>query len=128
MNMLGMPLFLDYYTIYDPESGKIGWAPHTGSQKDSVTSGAVPPKSQILEVRALPVPPPIPINWVAIGSAWAFTSGILALGYFSWAKYVKPDWVVELDNMRYLAVTSMLGLFALLVSIFSIQPILYLVF
>ena len=45
MNMLGMPLYLDYYSIHDPETGIIGWAPNTGSEKDSVQSGPVPPSS-----------------------------------------------------------------------------------
>lgn len=56
MNMLGMPLFLDYYTVHDPETGKIGWAPHTGSEKDQVASGPLPPKNQVIEVRTLPEP------------------------------------------------------------------------
>ena len=40
-----MPLFLDYYAIHDPESGRIGWAPHTGSEKVNISEGPIPPAS-----------------------------------------------------------------------------------
>jgi hypothetical protein len=33
MNILGMPLFTDYYTIHDPITGTVGWAPHSASTK-----------------------------------------------------------------------------------------------
>ena len=38
MNVLGMPLYLDYYSIHDPVTGIISWAPHTGSEKENVNS------------------------------------------------------------------------------------------
>ena len=87
MNMLGMPIFLDYYTIHDPESGKIGWAPHTGSEKDTVVSGPLPPKYQVLEVRSLPVPPTEPIDWISILVSWTFTSGLIYLSFLGWNKW-----------------------------------------
>ena len=45
-----MPLFVDYYTIHDPVLGTVMWAPHTSSLKDSLVSGDLPPKTQLLEV------------------------------------------------------------------------------
>ena len=36
MNILGMPLFVDYYTIHNPETGVVGFAPHTASTKNNV--------------------------------------------------------------------------------------------
>ena len=33
VNMLGMPLFVDYYTVHDPGQRRISWAPHTASTK-----------------------------------------------------------------------------------------------
>lgn len=36
MNILGMPLFVDYYTIHDPVTGVIGWAPHSSSLKSTL--------------------------------------------------------------------------------------------
>lgn len=50
MNILGMPLFVDYYTIHDPVQGTVGWAPHSSSVKFNVASGNIPPKDQMLEV------------------------------------------------------------------------------
>ena len=50
MNILGMPLFVDYYTIHDPVTGTIGWAPHTSSLKESLQSGSIPSKDQFLQV------------------------------------------------------------------------------
>lgn len=49
MNIFGMPLFIDYYTVHDPESGNVGWAPHSASNKGDVTRGT-PPTAQFLEI------------------------------------------------------------------------------
>ena len=42
MNILGMPLLVDYYSIHNPDTGVIGFAPHTASKKSSITSANVP--------------------------------------------------------------------------------------
>lgn len=42
MHILGMPVFVDYYSIHDPVAGTVDWAPHTNSPKDTVLSGPVP--------------------------------------------------------------------------------------
>ena len=34
-NLLGMPIFIDYYTVFEPQSDTIGWAPHKDSAKES---------------------------------------------------------------------------------------------
>ena len=39
MNVIGMPLFVDYYTIHDPETGIVGYAPHSTSQKSDLVEG-----------------------------------------------------------------------------------------
>ena len=36
MNILGMPLHVDYYTVHDPSTGKVSWAPHKDSAKGRV--------------------------------------------------------------------------------------------
>lgn len=36
MNIIGMPAFIDYYTMHDPETGSIDFAPHTVSSKQSL--------------------------------------------------------------------------------------------
>lgn len=44
MNILGMPLLVDYYSIHDPQTGTIGIAPHNASNKANISSGPIPPK------------------------------------------------------------------------------------
>lgn len=118
MNILGMPIFIDYYSVHDPETGKISWAPHPGSEKLNVQEGAVPPKSQVIEVFKLPVIVE-PVNYIAVGSAWLITVTFVSIGYDFWAKFVNPTWVFTLDSARYFAVTFMLSLFTLIISVFS---------
>ena len=36
MNILGMPIFVDYYTVHDPKEGTIGFAPHSTSYKKTL--------------------------------------------------------------------------------------------
>lgn len=36
MNILGMPVHVDYYTIHDPVKGTVRWAPHNNSPKDTI--------------------------------------------------------------------------------------------
>ena len=43
MNILGMPLLVDYYSIHNPDTGVIRFAPHTASAKSSITSASIPP-------------------------------------------------------------------------------------
>ena len=42
MNILGMPVFVDYYSIHDPITGIVSWAPHTNSVKGEVQLGKAP--------------------------------------------------------------------------------------
>ena len=39
-NTLGMPLLIDYYSVHDPVSGKISFAPHSASQKSEILIGS----------------------------------------------------------------------------------------
>lgn len=36
MSILGMPIFVDYYSIHEPKTAKVFWAPHTASTKPDV--------------------------------------------------------------------------------------------
>ena len=42
MHILGMPVFVDYYSVHEPLTGKVLWAPHTNSPKSTVVSGPIP--------------------------------------------------------------------------------------
>ena len=41
MNILGLPVLIDYYTMHDVEKGTISWAPHSGSDKKDIIEGEV---------------------------------------------------------------------------------------
>lgn len=41
-SIIGMPVFVDYYSIHEPKTGAVHWAPHTNSPKDTVVSGPAP--------------------------------------------------------------------------------------
>jgi len=49
MNIMGMPVFVDYYTIHDPLTGKVGYVPHNTSSKTDLTEGT-PSTTQFLAV------------------------------------------------------------------------------
>ena len=36
MNILGMPLHVDYYTVFDADEGTVSWAPHRDSPKGPI--------------------------------------------------------------------------------------------
>ena len=39
-NILGMPLLVDYYSVHDPVSGTISFAPHSASEKSDILTGS----------------------------------------------------------------------------------------
>lgn len=42
MHILGMPLFIDYYTVHDMDEGTIGFVPHSVSSKSQLVAGSDP--------------------------------------------------------------------------------------
>ena len=49
MNILGLPVLIDYYTMHDVEKGTISWAPHTGSSKKDIIEGEVIARSKLAD-------------------------------------------------------------------------------
>ena len=49
MNILGMPVHVDYYTVHDPVKGTVDWAPHYKSPKGDVQVGPVPRGDKVLK-------------------------------------------------------------------------------
>lgn len=37
--VMGLPLFMDYYTVHDDTKGRLGFVPHTTSDKGNLESG-----------------------------------------------------------------------------------------
>lgn len=52
MNILGMPVHVDYYMINDPVKGTVEWAPHYNSPKSDMVRTPRPDKTQILQAIA----------------------------------------------------------------------------
>mmetsp|Transcript_1795 Transcript_1795/g.2551 ORF Transcript_1795/g.2551 Transcript_1795/m.2551 type:complete len:270 (-) Transcript_1795:248-1057(-) len=48
MNILGMPLHVDYYSVHDPEKGTVSWAPHKDSPKGTIKTGPPPTGKRLL--------------------------------------------------------------------------------
>lgn len=40
--IMGLPVYMDYYTVHDDEANKIGFAPRTGSSKEKLRTGERP--------------------------------------------------------------------------------------
>ena len=68
MNILGMPIHVDYYTIHDPVAGTVNWAPHYKSPKKTVQSGPVPPPDRLI-LAGEPGPDPLTLVFLLIIAA-----------------------------------------------------------
>ena len=84
MNILGMPLHIDYYTVHDPVKGTVGWAPHKDSTKGQVVSGPPPKGDKMLrvtrdEVQLLP--------WYA---TLIVSTMVAILSFMTWERWFVP--------------------------------------
>lgn len=43
-----MPLLVDYYSVHDPVTGRIGFAPHSTSTKGNLKRGELPSKEKFI--------------------------------------------------------------------------------
>ena len=50
MNILGMPVHVDYYTMHDPKAGTVGWAVHSNSPKSDMVRTGIPDGTKTLAV------------------------------------------------------------------------------
>ena len=127
--MLGMPLFIDYYTVFNPESATISFAPHKDSEKESLVSGPVPPKSQYLEaLTELPISPG-QLNWMWFAISWVLTLTLLYGGSRLWATEIKPSLSTLLSNgSAYYFVYIFMVFSAIVCCAFVVQPYFYAIF
>ena len=51
-NVLGMPIFVDYYSVHEPEPGRISWAPHVTSIKQEVKRANAPSLEKFIPISA----------------------------------------------------------------------------
>eukprot|EP00354_Favella_ehrenbergii_P002270 CAMPEP_0170451058 /NCGR_PEP_ID=MMETSP0123-20130129/420_1 /TAXON_ID=182087 /ORGANISM="Favella ehrenbergii, Strain Fehren 1" /LENGTH=85 /DNA_ID=CAMNT_0010712611 /DNA_START=1257 /DNA_END=1517 /DNA_ORIENTATION=- len=82
MNILGMPVHVDYYTIHDPVAGTVQWAPHNRSPKTTVQSGQVPAPDRLLKVGE---PGPDPVTFLLL---LLLAAGICYGAIFLWKEWL----------------------------------------
>jgi len=120
MNIIGMPVLLDYYTIHDPATGKIGFVPHTTSDKSDVLAG-VPPSSQFLQMGTTS----LAINPLALFISWFLCLGIVYGLIEVWRAFLRKAWQQVFSSTAFLAMSG--GFFAavVIITVFMVQPIIY---
>ena len=118
-NMFGMPMFMDYYTVFDQKQDSIGWAPYYGSGKARLTRVDLPPASQYLEAYAGPGVMPEQVHLPSVILSWVFGLVLFYGSYFHWNRNIKPAWKGLLSSLVYQISTgsllvAMIGLVAFL--------------
>ena len=120
MNIFGMPLFIDYYTVHDPESGNVGWAPHSASNKGDVTRGT-PPTAQFLELGQINQNS----GTESIMISWALTILTCYVIYDLWYSFMRESWQNALEEWLFITVTALFFAAIILMAIFLLQPLMY---
>jgi len=87
MNVIGMPAFVDYYTIHDPETGIVGFVPHSTSSKSDVQRG-YPSDTQFLTVAEVSQGS----NSTALFTSWAICLVLMYLIFDFWNAFLRPKW------------------------------------
>ena len=123
-NILGGPLLQDYYSIFNMEEGKIGFAPHTVSQKVPLADATLPKSklSSTKDVRNAQI-----ITWCIL---FVLLGGAGACFYFLLYPFLEkqfPDnafYVVGLSTAYFVVVVLLLGygIRPLFISIMAVSP------
>lgn len=121
MNILGMPLYVDYYTIHDPVTGTIGWAPHTSSLKESLVSGTIPSKDQFISVGEATAPQ----DSSSLLISWAVTALVVYLFLDWWGQFTRPQWEDSLDGEQFIIMSALFFAATFLAAIYIVQPLIY---
>ena len=121
MNILGMPLFVDYYSIHDPVTGLIGWAPHTTSLKDPIKAGSIPSKDQFIAVGEAPEEK----DQSSMLLAWFLTALLVYIIVDYWGQFTRPEWEESLDSTQFIVLSLLFFAVTGLAAIYLVQPFLY---
>jgi len=121
MNILGMPLFVDYYTIHDPITGEVGWAPHSASNKKTLQRG-VPSTMQFLEIGQVNSNSAMQ---EAVIVSWALTVLVGYIVYDLWYQFMRKSWQEALDEWLFITLTALFFAALILMCIFLLQPLMY---
>lgn len=86
MNIMGMPVFVDYYTIHDPVTGKVGYVPHNTSAKKDLEAG-VASTTQFLEIGETGGS----MNGTALFISWSLSLVMMYLIFDYWNAFIRPS-------------------------------------
>lgn len=104
MNIIGMPVFVDYYSIHDAKTGIVSWAPHTNSVKSDLEAGRQP-TGKFLKIGD---------NGSSLNgtlASFGIQAGFLTLFILLWRYYIY-DLINDNISNIYLARTAHMGYFA----------------
>ena len=117
-NMLGMPLLMDYYTVFDQKQDRIGWAPHKDSIKAPLSLSTPPPEDQYLEAYIGPGVMPEQVHLPSMIISWVFSLLLFYSGYSYWKTDMKPTWKGMLSDIGYSITVGLLAIAMLVVVAF----------
>ena len=120
MNVIGMPLFVDYYTIHDPITGKVGYVPHTTSNKGDIEEG-YPSITQFLEVSEIEND----VDGTALFVSWSLSMIMMYLIVDFWNAFLRKSWQESLSETAFLAVTVLFFAALIIIFVFLVQPVIY---
>lgn len=119
MHILGMPVFVDYYSVHEPLTGAVHWAPHTNSPKDTIVTGPIP-TGQYLTIGEVEQQ-----STVGLLIEYAFAAAACYVGIYYWQENVYTYLIVEENGyseyVKELSGAYFLGL--ALVYYFALQPV-----
>ena len=84
-HVIGAPLFIDYYTIHEMDSGRIGFAPHNASKKPMLEEAEQP--RTLLDGTVLLEPVEEFHGTVEGAGLWATVISLVVLAVFFWFGY-----------------------------------------
>lgn len=118
MNILGMPVHVDYYTVHDPMTGIVKWAPHKNSDKKDLQPGVPPTKKFIKIGDAGPSPTEQLVNILVLAGC-AFGS------IYLWIHFAYPLFATWADESTMLVRIYSASYFAFVFafSTFAIAPL-----
>ena len=120
MNIIGAPLFVDYYMVHQPDVGRIRVAPHSTSNKYDIIE-SIAPTRRFLTFKQ---------NMLKVDSTAFIISWFISLGLFFgimeyWNRYLRPAWQQTLSEPIFLLQSVLFFAAAIITLVFLIQQIIY---
>lgn len=112
---MGLPIYMDYYTVHDERRTTIGFTPNSASTKSAVVSGSKP--TRVLESANPPDPPVSAWSWViSIGLCVVFCAFLVLM-------VVEADKGRRFNETGLVIVSIAMGIIFCLLVFFYLQPI-----